>query len=185
MAQYVLEARCHPHEAGDVTAARKSRPYVMRGAPIPTAARATIADIPDRRIDEVYPRKLDKEEIALINRVRETDPRLRAIDRCFFRWAATPSQSNGPRLSHIILLRQHDSGPVPLDDAESKMVDVAVRTSPGWARNFVRLWYKTDSSVAEIATVLKIKRREYVYDERKLVLGYYLGRLAEAVQLHL
>lgn len=157
----------------------------MRGAPAITADRTTSVDPPDKRVPEVHPRKLDQQQIALINRVMETDPRLRAVDRCFFRWAATPSQSGSPLLSHIILLRQHDGGAVPLDDAESKIVDMAVRTSPRWARNFIHLWYRTDSSVTEIAQALHIKRREYVYDERKVVLSYFLGRLSEASLLPL
>jgi hypothetical protein len=159
---------------------RKSHPYLMRGAPKVTEERATVLDPPDKRVPFVPVRTLTPEQLAE-RRVAATDPRLRAVDRCFERWAATPSQTSEPRLSHLILInRQGEGGPVPLDDLESKIVDTVVRTSPKWARNFVHLWYRTGHSVTDIARLLAIKRREYVYAERQVVLGYYLGRLSEA-----
>lgn len=164
-------------------AMRKPRPYLMRGTPTVTVDRSTSVDPPDRRVPEVRPRQLSPEEVA--DRVIATDPRLRAVDRCFQRWASTPTESRGPALSHVVFVGSVQSGAVPLDDAESKIVDTAVRTSPKWARNFVHLWYRTDSTVTDIAKALRIKRREYVYDERNVVLSYYLGRLSEASQLEL
>jgi hypothetical protein len=165
---------------------RKSHPYVMRGAPAPTAQRATVLDKPDHRVPSLHVRALTIEEIHIITREAATDPRLRAIDRCFERWAATPGETGSPGLAHVVVFRRDDGGAPPLDDLESKIVDTAVRTSPGWARTFVQLWYRSDCSVTEIATQLAIKRREYVYDERKVVLSYYLGRLSEvAGQLNL
>lgn len=166
---------------------RKSHPYVMRGQPVPTAERATVLDKPDRRVPEVHVRKLSRTEVERIrSREGATDPRLRAVDRCFERWAATPTESGSPGLACVIVFRRDDVGAAPLDDVESKIVDAAVRTSPHWARNFVHLWYRSDSTVADIAKALRIKRREYVYDERKVVLSYYLGRLSEvAGQLNL
>lgn len=159
----------------------------MRGSPIVTAERPTVLDRPDHRVPEVRIPKLAAERVRMVtNREVATDPRLRAIDRCFERWARTPGDSGGPELAQAILSGASDtSGPPPLDDLESKIVDAAVRESPRWARTFVHLWYRTDSSPTEIAKMLCIKHRQYVYHERQIVLGYYLGRLTGAVQLHL
>ena len=168
---------------------RKWRSYVMRGRPVVTEPRPTVVDAPDKRIVETPVPKLPIGAInKLLEREVKTDPRLRAVDRCFERWAATPMGDIGsPRMTHVILVnRAGDGGPVPLDDVESKIVDTAVRTSPGWARRFVQLWYRSDMSVTDIARELAIKRREYVYQERHIVLSYYYGRLSEAtVQLEL
>lgn len=162
---------------------RKSHPYLMRGAPKVTEARATVLDPPDPRVPELTPRKLSPKELALIGRETRTDPRLRAIDRCFERWAATPTtQSVGPRLACIIIIGHDGTAAPPLDDAESKIVDAVVRVSPRWASEFVRLWYRTELPVTEIARTLKIKHRQYVYAERQMVLGYYLGRIEEAMK---
>lgn len=159
---------------------RKSHPYVMRGQPKVTEERASVMDPPDRRVPEVHVRKLSKSEVERIsNREAATDPRLRAVDRCFERWAVTPTESGSPGLSYVILFRRDDVGTAPLDDLESKIVDAAVRSSPKWARTFVHLWYRSDSTVTDIAKTLHMKHREYVYDERKVVLSYYLGRLSE------
>jgi hypothetical protein len=176
----LLEVGCRPDET-DFMKKRASRPYLMRGPPKPMQPRPTSVDRADPRVPEVYPRKLtptDLERVA--TRIGATDPRLRAIDRCFERWAATPTGS-APGIAQVDLIKREPvSKTVPLDDAESKLVDAVVRESPGWARNFVILWYKSDLQVAQIAEALKIKRREYVYDERRIVLSYFLGRLSEA-----
>jgi hypothetical protein len=158
----------------------------MRGAPIPTATRATVLDRPDHRVPEVRPRQLNPEEVRVLNREIATDPRLRAVDRCFERWAITPGVDHWPGLVQPVLLhRASQSKPSPLDDAESKIVDAAVKTSPAWAKRFIYIWYRTDMSVAEIAQTLSMKRYEHVHGERHIVLGYYMGRLAEATILHL
>lgn len=160
---------------------RRSRPYVMRGAPIPTAERATSVDPPDHRVHEPPPRKLSPKELKAIPIDWAVPPRLRVVDGCFVRWAATPvSDDGGTSIASLVLIRREgDSGPTPLDDAESKIVDAAVRASPVWAHRFVTMYYRRALSVAEIAVELAMKRREYVYAERDLVLYYYLGRLHE------
>jgi hypothetical protein len=168
---------------------RKSRPYIMRGEPRVSEPRATILDPPDSRV--TVPRKppLPIEKLRqLAERETKTDVRLLAVDRCFERWAATPVGDIGiPRMTHVILIgRSGEGGHVPLDDLESKIVDTAVRTSPGWARRFVQLWYRSDMSVTDIARELAIKRREYVYKERDIVLSYFYGALSVGmVQLEL
>jgi hypothetical protein len=165
---------------------RHWKPYLMRGAPVPSEARPTSVDQADARVPEVRPRKLNAEEIRIVNRVIATDPRLRAVDRCFERWARTPTESRGPAIAAVVFVSSVQSGAVPLDDAESKIVDTAVRTSPKWARNFVHMWYRQGLTIAEIAKLLQMKRYEHVHEERHLVLGYYLGRLSESsVQLRL
>lgn len=152
----------------------------MRGAPIPSKKRPTSIDKPDNRVPEVKPRQLSDEQIRAVNRVIATDPRLRAMERCFERWASTPTESGSPGMSQVILLESPESGAVPLGDAESKIIDAAVRTAPKWARNFVIMWFRQRMTIAEIAEQLEMKRYEHVHAERHLVLGYFLGRLAES-----
>lgn len=161
---------------------RKWRPYVMRGPAQPSEERATVLDLPDARLPEVAVRKLSPEQIRIINRATATDPRVQAADRCFLRWAATPYDSYGaPQLSYIILVNRGGGTPshVPLDDAESKIVDAVVRAAPYWAAGFVRMWYRSEMSIPQIAEELKVSRREYVYSERERVLFYFVGRLHE------
>lgn len=153
----------------------------MRGAPIPTVERATSVDPPDRRVPEVRPRKLSPKDLAAIPIDWAVPPRLRVADRCFWRWASTPvADDGGTSIASIVLIRREgDCGPSPLDDAESKIIDAAVRASPVWAHRFVTLYYRRGLSAPEIAKALAMKRREYVYAERDQVLFYYLGRLHE------
>lgn len=160
---------------------RKWRSYVMRGPAKPSEERATVLDAPDARIGEVPMSKLTPEQIRVINRATATDPRVQVADRCFLRWAATPYDSYGaPQLSYIILVnRSGTPSHVPLDDAESKIVDTVVRAAPYWAAGFVRMWYRSEMSVTQIAEQLKVSRREYVYAERERVLFYFVGRLHE------
>lgn len=166
---------------------RNSRPYLMRGGPLVTEERATSVDPPDKRVPEVRPQSLSVEQIRIISREVATDPRLRAVDRCFERWAVTPGDINWPGLAQPVLMHcSPQSRPSPLDDAESKIVSTAVRLSPAWAQRFIALWYRSDLSLAQIATALSMKHRQDVHGERHLVLGYFLGRLSEASsQLHL
>lgn len=159
---------------------RQWKPYLMRGAPVQTQDRQTSVDPADPRVPEIRPRKLTEQEIQIVNRVIATDPRLRAVDRCFERWSRTPTDSRGPSIAAVVFVASVQSGAVPLDDAESKIVDAAVRTAPKWARNFVVMWYKQGLTIAQIAKVLQMKRYEHVHAERHLVLGYFLGRLAES-----
>lgn len=66
-----------------------------------------------------------------------------------------------------------------LADRESLLVDGVVRASPVWARTFAILWYRSGCTVQEIADAMKIRRRQAVYEERHVVLAYYLGRFVE------
>lgn len=66
-----------------------------------------------------------------------------------------------------------------LDDRESLLVDATVHSSPAWARSFVMLWYRAAYTVQEMADALRINRRQAVYEERRVVLAYYLGRFVE------
>lgn len=68
----------------------------------------------------------------------------------------------------------------PLDDHESLLIDGAVRASPPWASRFAILWYRSEFSVRQIAQELKIRRRGAVYEERNLVLAYFLGCFSTA-----
>lgn len=110
-----------------------------------------------------------------------TDPRLRPADRWLERWAAT--HGSGPMLpgaATITLVAPTSTVRVPaLDDRESLLIDGVVDSSPNWARTFAVLWYRTSCTVQEIGDALKIRRLRAVYDERQMVLGYYLGRFSE------
>lgn len=159
---------------------RKPRPYVMRGAPIPTEERPTVLDAADPRIPTVYPPRLTPAQLRVVERPGVTDPRLRAADRLLERWAAAPtSHMIWPGLAQLHFLPRATSVP-PLADRESKLIDGAVRTSPAWAGMFVILWYRSGCTAQEIGEALKIRRRQAVYEERHLVLAYFLGRFAEA-----
>lgn len=138
-------------------------------------------DKPDHRVPEVRPRQLTPKELKDRPAEGAIDPRLRVVERCFERWAATPiSDDGGTSIASLVLIRREgDSGPSPLDDAESKILDAAVRASPRWAHRFVQMFYRQGLTVPEIAKALAMKRRQSVYEERDRVLCYYLGRLHE------
>lgn len=72
-----------------------------------------------------------------------------------------------------------ESRPPPLPYDESIVTDFIVLHSPVWARDFVFMWFRSDKTVEQIAERLQVRARA-VYDERKLALAYYLGRLTEA-----
>lgn len=152
----------------------------MRGAAVPSEDRPTVLDPADPRIPTVYPPRLSPEKIRALTRQGATDPRLRGVDRCFQRWSVTPtSVREAPRIASIVFLGAHASAPVALPDRESHLMDLAVRNSPQWAREFVILWYRSERTSQEIADLLGMKRRQAVYEERHVVLSYYLGRLTQ------
>lgn len=156
---------------------RKSRPYLMGGSPRVTEPRATVLDAPDNRIPELHTRKLTPAELQKIP-IRAVPPFLRVVDNCFERWANTPlSDYAPPGYAHVILAKRSIPARAPLDDAESKIVDAAIRASPIWAYGFVYMCYRQGLTLPEIAKTLQMKRQEYVYTHRDLVLSYYLGRL--------
>jgi hypothetical protein len=111
------------------------------------------------------------------------DPRLRAVHRCFERWAVTRGLDHGllPLMARQRMLYVSSSArPPALEDGEAKIVDAVYRSAPDWARHFVKLWYRAQATVAEIQEVLSIKRRASIYQEREAALFYFLGRLIEA-----
>jgi hypothetical protein len=159
--------------------ARKSTPYVMRWAPR-LKARPTVEDAPDPRIPPVLPRGLTLEELRVLTRQGATDPRLRPADRWLERWGVTHGAGASLPYAATIPIVPRSGGAVePLDDRESLAIDDIVKTSPAWAGGFAVLWYRTTHTIQEIATFLEMKRRQSVYEERHLVLAYYLGRFAE------
>jgi hypothetical protein len=153
----------------------------MRGSSAPPRQRATIADPPDRRVQQPRIRTLSSEEVRAMTRPGATDPRLRPADRWLERWAATHGAGPIlPSIASVSLVARTPSGSIPtLDDRESLLVDAVVDSSPNWARTFAVLWYRTPCTVQEIADVLHIRWRQDVYEERRTVLAYYLGRFIE------
>jgi hypothetical protein len=67
-----------------------------------------------------------------------------------------------------------------LDDRQSLLIDNIVERSSTWARVFVILWYRTECTIEQIASLCKIRDYRSVYRERHLVLSYYLGAFASA-----
>lgn len=158
----------------------KWKPYLMRGAPVPSKKRATSVDRPDGRVPEVRPRPLTPKDLRGRRSPFGTDPRVRAVDLQFIRWAAAPIGDIGyPGMAEVELRQEPEFGGVPLDNAETMIIDAAIKASPPWASRFVLMWYKQRLLPQEIADALAMKRREYVYDERERVLFYWFGRLTE------
>lgn len=152
---------------------------MMRGS-VRLRPRSTIDDARDPRIMAPRAHTLSPEEVRIILRPGATDPRLRPADRWLERWAVT--HGSGPVLPSVaavtLIARTPEVVPT-LDDHESLLVDAAVHSAPAWARTFAILWYRTACTVQEMADVLRIRRRQAVYEERHVVLAYYLGRFAE------
>lgn len=149
----------------------------MRGEPIMTKHRPTLADPPDRRVPAPSKPPLTPQELRLLARETALDPRFRAIDRYLWRWGV--GQGSGLPLQPDDADRLPESKPPPLPDIESTVVDLIILHSPTWARDFVFMWFRSASSIDEIAHRLQCRERA-VYDERKLVLAYFLGRVTEA-----
>lgn len=142
--------------------------------------RSTLEDPRDSRVAPPRLHRLSPAEVRTLLRPGATDPRLRPADRWLERWAAT--HGSGPVLPSVatVSLIARTLEVVPeLDDRDSLLVDAAVHTSPAWARTFAILWYRTACTVQEMADVLRMRRRQAVYEERHLVLAYYLGRFVE------
>lgn len=145
----------------------------MRGQ-LRAPARPTIADRPDPRVQPVRVAPLTGAQLRLLARDTALDPRFRAVDRYLWRWAV--SQGSGlPCFDDIV----HAAKPPPLPAPEAILCDDMIRESPVWARDFVVMWFRSDCSTEQIAERLQIRLRG-VWEERKLVLAYYLGRLAQA-----
>lgn len=161
---------------------KEPRPYIMRGSPRPTVARPTVMDPPDKRLPDNPIPRMTPAQLRGVESEYTTDPRLRAVERFFMRWAVTRGDGeHAPALARSapLHLSSHDR-PAPLDDAESRIVDLTVRTAPSWAKEFVKLWYRRALSIEEMQENLAIKRRAGVYEERRIVLAYFLGRLIGA-----
>lgn len=160
---------------------RKPHPYVMPDRPRPVAPRSTSVDRADSRLEAVHVPHLMPEQLRTLERPGALDPRLRSTDRCFQRWASTPG--NGGVLTQPARSRLFDSVQAPgvpaLNDREAELVDEAVRTADAPEKHFVKLWSRSDATAAEMAELLGMRRRQSVYEERRLVLAYFRGRLTQ------
>lgn len=160
---------------------RNSRPYHQRGRPEVTEERKTSVDPPDRRLTMVDVPTLSPKSVQSILQYLRVDPRLRSTDLWFRRWAATPGA--GVKMPTLAIPRlvftARDPYAPALNNRDCYLVDIAVRTAPNWSRTFALLWYRSERTVSEIAEILRIKHRREVYQERELVLAYFLGRLAQ------
>ena len=152
----------------------------MRGPPRVTEERATTAHPADSRVPTIYPdpdKPLTVSQLRMLTRDTALDPRFRAVDRYLWRWAVGQGSGLGLDAEATDVLRQ--SRPPPLPEPEAITVDMIVLGAPPWARTFVFTWFRSDKSVEQIAERLHCRPRA-VYDERKLVLAYFLGQLAAA-----
>lgn len=115
----------------------------------------------------------------MLTRDGAIDPRLRLTDRLLLRWGATPTAELPVATRSLLAPLPVRSTYVALPDAECELVDKTVRGSPPWAKGFALLWYRLEASTEELAKALKIARRQAIYEERRLVLAYFLGRFVE------
>lgn len=128
----------------------------------------------DTRIPSIYVRKISPAAVKMITRDKALDPRLRAVDYYLQRWSV--GQGTGLPMDAEIADGLPPSRPTPLPPEEAIVVDLTILKSPNWYRRFAFMWYRSDKSASQIAVVLKM-RLQAVYEERKLVLAYYQGRL--------
>lgn len=157
--------------------ARKSRPFLMRGKPHVTESRPTIHQPPDWRVPEVKrQRLLTPSQLRMLTRDRALDPRFRGVDRYLWRWSV--GQGSGLPLDADEADGLPEARPTPLAPDEATVVDMTILGSPGWARQFVFMWFRSDTTIEEMAERLQVRSRA-VWDERKLVLAYFLGRFVE------
>ncbi|MHB1870897.1 MAG: hypothetical protein ACYCT1_08590 [Steroidobacteraceae bacterium] len=121
------------------------------------------------------------EQLHTLERPGAIDPRLRSTDRVFQRWGATPgSGALLPQLARVCLTGSPRASRVPpLNDREADLVDEAVRTADPPEQRFVVAYYRAGNTMTEIAQLLGMRRRQSVYEERRLVLAYFRGRLTQ------
>lgn len=111
--------------------------------------------------------------IRRITRANSLDPRLLPTDRHMQRWAV--GQGTGLPNDERALYPRANLTPLPT--GESIATDQVVLAAPGYWRRFVVLWYRSDCSVDQLREQLGNISRDRVFDERRLVLAYLLGRL--------
>lgn len=111
--------------------------------------------------------------IKRITRQNALDPRLLPCDRHMQRWAV--GQGTGLPNDERALYPRTNLTPLP--QAEAIITDKVVLAAPGYWRRFVVLWYRSDCSVDQLREELGGISRDRVFDERRLVLAYLLGRL--------
>ncbi len=164
---------------------KRSHPYVMRGSQKP-APRPTIHDPPDHRVPVVPVHPASREVICIKLRNGPIDPRLRGVDRCLQRWTVTPGATmSAPMLAQVRFVYGHNGRPTALGDRQCEMVDRALLASPGWVRQIVHLWYRTDRPAREISQILGSMRRQTAYEHVNMALAHLQGRLGQMGMLGL
>lgn len=150
-------------------------PYVMLSSPRPKR-RPTAKDAPDPRVPPAPAAVPSRAQIIRrITRPNALDPRLAPTDRHMQRWAV--GQGSGfPDAERALFLA---SNLTPLPPEVDVATDQIVLTTPAHWRRFVKLWYRSDCSVEQLASDLNMGR-DKVFIERRIVLAYLLGRLHSA-----
>lgn len=128
-------------------------------------------------VRELWAPPTDAALIRRITREHALDPRLAPTDRHMTRWAA--SQGSDLPLDPA----RADSLPrtrlPPLSPTEAVVTDQIVLRSPDHWQRFIVAWYRSPKPTEVIAEEIGVSLRQ-VFDERRLVLAYLLGRLHEA-----
>jgi hypothetical protein len=122
------------------------------------------------------------EVIRRITRRNAQDPRLEPTDRHLQRWVVS---LYGGIEGYVKSVPFDDSIKVskfrlpPLADDVAMITDQVVASAPSYWERFIHNWYLTSKPIELIAKELRCQRTA-VYEERRLVLAYLLGRLTEA-----
>lgn len=160
---------------------KQSTPYIMRGMARPTKRRPTVLDKPDERMPPNPVPKLTPRQIGTMPLKGRLDPRVRGVDRVLERWAVTHGDGESLPLmarAEPLYLSSQDR-PNPLDEAEARIVEAAVKSAPDWARRIVRLHYRKRLKHEDIQSELAINRPEYVshllHEARLFFLGMLRG----------
>ncbi len=135
--------------------------------------RKTVKDAPDHRVPALpYRGPSPAQVIRRITRPNALDPRLAPTDRHMQRWAV--GQGSGfPDPDRALYLQSRLTPLAPEVDIETDQIVLA--SPPHW-RRFIKLWYRSDCSVQELADALEMGR-DKLFIERRIVLAYLLGRL--------
>lgn len=154
-------------------------PYVMHGSPR-RRHQPTVADAPDPRIPRLpIHAPSSAQVIRRITRANSLDPRLMPMDRHMQRWAV--GEGDGFPDSERALLPVSRLTPLSPDVAIA--TDQIVLSSPAHWQRFTYRWYRSDCSVNQLANEFDMKR-DKLFDERRLILAYLLGRLS-AIGIHI
>jgi hypothetical protein len=115
--------------------------------------------------------------IRRISRQNALDPRLAPTDIHMQRWAVSGGSGLPLEQAEAELLPRSVFSPLP--DDQAIVTDKIVLAAPDHWRSFIHDWYRSPKPTNLIAESMGLRRRA-VYEERRIVLAYLLGRLTGA-----